>query len=107
MENDERRRADRGTIYLEATWVGDAGRHGARVSDLSVGGCYLDTIGQAAVGEILTINVQLPKGDWITLQGKVAHLQSDMGFGIRFTNLSNEQRKFVNQLIAATKPEPI
>lgn len=107
MAKDERRRANRGTIFLEATWVGDAGRHGARVSDMSLGGCYLDTIAQAAVGEILTINVQLPEGPWITLQGRVAHLQSNLGFGIRFTNLSDDQRKFVIQLIAATRSESI
>ncbi len=105
MTNDDRRKANRGTIILEATWEGDAGRHGARVSDMSMGGCYLDTIGQVEVGEILNINVQLPEGEWITLRGTVAHLHPNLGFGIRFDDLSDDQRKLVTRLIAATRPE--
>ena len=101
MANEEKRRADRIAVVLEATWDGGSGLREARVSDIAPGGCFVDTIGQAALGEVVHINVRLPSGDWLTLSGIVVHLNLHMGFGISFTNLSEEQRQSINQLIHA------
>jgi hypothetical protein len=101
MDNEEKRRADRIAVALEATWNGEAGLREARVSDISPTGCYVDTIGQAALGDVVDIKVRLPNGDWVTLSGIVVHLHVHLGFGISFTRLSEEQRKSVNQLIDA------
>jgi hypothetical protein len=50
----------------------------------------------------VNINVRLPDGNWLALSGVVVHRQQNVGFGITFTNLSEEQRKLINQLIDAT-----
>ena len=101
MADDERRKSKRISIVLEATWVGQAGRYEARLSDISHDGCYLDTIGRAALGDLVNINVRLPDGNWVALSGVVAHRQQNVGFGITFTNLSEERRQLINQLIDA------
>lgn len=103
MADEEKRKTDRIPVVLEATWDGEAGLREARVSDIGPSGCYVDTMGQAALGEVVHINLRLPSGDWLTLSGTVVHLHVHMGFGVRFTELSEEQRQSLNQLISAAK----
>jgi PilZ domain len=50
---------------------GAAGRYGARTSGLSEGGCFIDTIVPAAVGEEVTFRLRLPAGGWFELGGVV------------------------------------
>ena len=46
MEN-ERREDERARVSIEARWEGLSGQHKARVADLSLGGCFIDTLGQS------------------------------------------------------------
>jgi hypothetical protein len=48
----ERRGDERARVSLEAWWEGMSGRHEARVSDISMGGCFIDTQGVAESGEL-------------------------------------------------------
>lgn len=99
----ERRREDRWEVCLEAVWDGKSGNRGSRVTDLSDGGCYVDSLSEACVGEALQIKLQLPSGDWLELAGVVAHRTPPLGFGVRFINLTAEQTKALSSLIAYLK----
>lgn len=87
----DRRTEKRWEVSLDAVWDGKSGNYSARVTDLSEGGCYVDTLGEAQVGEILSLKIQMPNGEWIELSGEVAHQTPPLGFGMRFENLSDEQ----------------
>ena len=94
----ERRTEERMEVSLEAVW--DAhGKRPARITDLSEGGCFVDTIGESCIGELLTFRVRLPDGGWLELSGEVAHHQVPIGFGLRFSNLTDEQREQLRALI--------
>src|SRR5262245_20918808 len=99
MSDEERRKAKRVGVVLEATWEGQTGRYEARVSDISRDGCYLDTIGEASSGDAVRISVRLPDGNWVTLSGVVAHQLPNMGFGISFKDLSDEQRRMIDEMV--------
>ncbi len=75
----DRRREERLEVCLDAVWDGKSGNYDARVTDLSEGGCYVDTLGEAHVGEILSFKLQLPGGEWLELTGEVAHQTSTDG----------------------------
>ncbi len=96
----ERRSGKRWEVSLDALWGGQSGKHTARVSDLSEGGCYLDSMGDAIPGEILTLKLQLPNSDWLELTGEVAHHTPPLGFGIRFVDLTDEQLETLRAFIA-------
>jgi hypothetical protein len=98
---DERREEERKTVSLEVRWEGGSGRHSARVSDLSLGGCYLDTLGQAEVDEVVGLEIKLPSGEWLPLRGTVAFHQPGLGFSICFTFLTDEEQYQLTQLINA------
>ena len=96
----DRRSEKRLEVCLDAVWDGNSGNHPARVTDLSEGGCYVDTLGESQVGEILNIKLQLQNGDCLELSGEVAHQMPPMGFGVRFVDLTSEQLEKLRALLA-------
>ena len=99
MEISDRRREERLEVCLDAVWDGKSGNYIARVTDLSEGGCYVDTLGEAHVGEILSFKLQLPSGEWLELNGEVAHETPPLGFGLRFVYLGDDQAEKLRSLI--------
>jgi hypothetical protein len=96
----DRRKEDRLEVCLDAVWDGKSGNYTARVTDLSEGGCYVDTLGEAASGEVVHFNLQLPGGGWLDLAGEVAHTTPPLGFGLRFIDPTEEQVEKLRLLIA-------
>jgi len=96
----DRRKEDRLEVCLDAVWDGKSGNYTARITDLSEGGCYVDTLGEAGAGEILHFKLQLPDGDWLELAGEVAHTTPPLGFGLRFFHPTDEQARKLRSIIA-------
>jgi hypothetical protein len=96
---DERRSKPRLSVELDAVWQGGDERHSARVTDLSEGGCYLDTVGEVMVGEIVAFRVLLPDGEWLYLEGEVRHHRHGLGFGVKFVDLNEEQTENLMRLL--------
>ena len=96
----ERRNEKRLEVCLDAVWDGNSGNHSARVTDLSEGGCYVDSLGESQVGEVLNIKLQLQSGDWLELSGEVAHQMPPMGFGVRFVDLTSDQLQKLRSVLA-------
>ncbi len=99
--SDERRRAERVPALIEVIWEGASGNYEARTADLNTSGCFIDTIGRVTVGESVRFKLRLPAEDWIELQGEVAFAYPNSGFGVRFTNLAESDRKRLEWLVKA------
>src|SRR2546427_4622895 len=95
----EQRAKPRINICLEAYWDGRSGNYSARTTDLSEDGCYIDSLGDVTVGEILGFEIQLPAGEWLYLEGEVMHAKPSLGFGIRFIDLDPEQVEKIRGVI--------
>ena len=100
----DRRSEKRWDVCLDAVWDGKSGNHVARVTDLSEGGCYVDSLGDALIGEVISFKLQLPDGEWLELTGEVAHQTPPLGFGLRFVTLSDEQREKLRSLLDHLQP---
>lgn len=98
---DKERKHKRVPLLLEVLWEGAAGKYEARTSDISLGGCFIDTTGQMAIGETISFKLCLPAGDGIELQGEVIYELPRMGFGVRFANVSDDQQQRLEALIKA------
>lgn len=99
----ERRSSQRKRILLEARWESMSRAHEARVDDVSMGGCFVNTFGHVEHGEEINLQIQLPSGEWLPLQGRVASYQPGVGFGIAFSALNSEERAVLEELIATAK----
>lgn len=99
----ERRSGHRWDVSLDAVWDGKSGNYTARITDLSDGGCYVDSLGDVNMGELVNLKLQLPNGEWLELSGEVAHHTPPVGFGLRFLNLSDQQLETLRSFIEYLK----
>jgi len=63
--------------------------------------------GRVEPDEEINLQIQLPSGEWLRLQGRVASYQPGVGFGIAFTSLNKEKTAVLKELIATTKEREI
>ena len=95
----ERRSSERKKVLLEARWSSISRRHEARVDDVSLGGCFVNTYGHVEINEPIDLEILMPSGDWLALQGVVATYHAGVGFGMSFTSLSEEQTASLKELL--------
>src|ERR1044072_2922678 len=62
------RMQERVPVSLDVVCESASGKRDARMSDISASGCYIDSITQVAVGEVVTFKTRLPTGHWIQLR---------------------------------------
>lgn len=93
------REQERITYLAETTLECMSGLRKARISDLSVGGCYIDSIAEVSVGEEISFELRLPSGESVPVRGRVAYVLGGNGFGVSFTSLPDESRKIVEQMV--------
>jgi hypothetical protein len=101
--SNERRTSERKRILLEAKWESMSRRHEARVDDVSLGGCFVNTYAKVESQEDVNLEIQLPSGEWLPLRGKVASYQPGVGFGMSFTSLSENETAALKELILSAK----
>ena len=99
----ERRSSKRKPILLEARWQSVSRRHEARVDDVSLGGCFVNTYAQIEIQEDVNLEIKLPSGEWLPLEGKVASYQPGVGFGMSFTSLNENEVTALKELMLSGK----
>ncbi|MCU1268083.1 MAG: hypothetical protein JWM21_4401 [Acidobacteria bacterium] len=96
---DDRRSTPRLSVSLEAVWDRESDNHPALITDLSLGGCYMNTVGEIMSGEMVGFRVLLPDGDWLYVEGEVRHHTVGRGFGVQFTDLDPDQNEKIEWLL--------
>ena len=98
---DKNRRSDeRIATNLQARWDGLSGKNEARIEDLSMGGCFVNTRGRVDIGEVVGVEMKLPSGEWLKLRGEVASYLAGTGFGVLFTFLTEDEEQVLRELIS-------
>ncbi|MBV9958284.1 MAG: PilZ domain-containing protein [Acidobacteria bacterium] len=97
--SEERRNHERVLLPLEVRWEGQSGRHTARISDISLGGCFIESLGQVSDGERIRFQIQMPTGNWMPLSGLVVYSYPNIGFGVRFREVSEAERDLLAGVI--------
>lgn len=95
----ERRTSIRVPVLLETSVEMEWGRHQGRILDVSSGGCYISTKGEAIIGELVSVECRLSSGHVFAFRGKVLHRKPGEGFGMSFINLSQEDQTTLEQII--------
>jgi hypothetical protein len=86
----ERRRAHRVKVNLQARWEGDLGQQQANVTSLSKTGCFMLSGGQVRLRELIRVEVSLGEEEAIFMWGAVVEVAEEIGFALHFT--STEER---------------
>ena len=96
----ERRTDKRIGVNLTARWDGLSGQHEARVEDIGLGGCFVNAVTRVEIGEVVTLEIRMPTGEWLPLRGEVTSYQEAVGFGLQFTFLTEDEEFALKELIS-------
>lgn len=92
---DDRRTESRLKSNIEIEWEGLIGRKNGAISDLSVLGCFVLCSGEVANGENVRVFFPLTDGRKIQLWGEVVNHFYEIGFAIKFIELTDAQKEFL------------
>lgn len=96
--SDDKRRFERKEMVAEAQMEFSSGKYDSRISELSLGGCYVDSIASVVEGEPISLTIK--SGDnSMPFTGEVAYLLPGFGFGIRFTDVTEEKENFLRKIM--------
>jgi hypothetical protein len=99
---NNRRKNERINISLEVMMESSSGKREVRISDLSEGGCFVDSISTMNTGENVSLKTLIPTtNEWVELKGEVVSVFPGIGFGVQFTRLSEKELTRLKQLIVA------
>jgi hypothetical protein len=96
---DEHRKDTRVSVRLEVEWGGWPSRCPDVTSDVSLGGCYVESLNPVEVGEVLNLSLCLPSSKTLRFRGEVRYHQPTIGFGLRFLELSPIEQATLKALL--------
>lgn len=100
------RQHKRSGIITEIVLESSAGKRPSRVSDMSMGGCYIESITNFRKGEEVSFDLHSTAGEVVRFSGSVAYVLEGFGFGLTFTNLSSAHMAFLKTTLPQA-PKPI
>src|SRR5258706_6354795 len=92
------RKHDRTAILLEIVLEFSSGKRSARISDLSLGGCFVDSIAAVTVGETVSFKLRMDD-QWEDMSGEITYVLPGSGFGLHFKDLSDKQKASLTEVI--------
>jgi hypothetical protein len=101
----DQRRHQRLNRPFDGTWRGASGGAPCRVTDLSIGGCYVQSIALPMKNEETEVSIVIGQ-ETLSLVGRVVYAEPHMGFAVEFHSLSDEQAKALQSAIDARRVQP-
>ena len=95
----EQRKDARVPVRLEVEWGTLPSRCPDVTSDVSLGGCYVESLNSVKVGQVLNLSLSLPSNKTLRFRGEVRYHQPTIGFGVKFLQLSPFEQTALNALI--------
>ena len=89
-------------VSFDVVWQGSSGKQDARMSEISMDGCFIDSRVQGrALGDRVEFKVHLPDGPWVSLQGELISEEYPIGLGLRFSGLTDADKALLAQVVIA------
>lgn len=95
------RKHERVTFFTEVSLEFASGRREARISDLSEGGCFVECIAALRPGEIVRLTITMLDDTEVPAVGEITYAFEGMGFGLRFTDLTDDARRRIIEFVTA------
>ncbi|MBP6004921.1 MAG: PilZ domain-containing protein [Pyrinomonadaceae bacterium] len=95
----ERRGTNRYSVDVQVEWEGKLGRQPGSLSDVSFDGCFILSSGEVQDGDPVRVFIPLADGMKVQFGGRVANNVFEIGFGVKFDQLSSAQRELLVNLV--------
>ena len=97
----ERRKHPRIKVNYAIEWENHSGLRAGTMSDVSVGGCFILGPGHVANGETIHVYLPLTSGNKAKFTAEVRDVIYDIGFAVKFVELSAVQSEFLERFVEA------
>lgn len=97
----DRRSDKRFDTEHDIEWESSAGRFEGVLSDISAHGCYILSSGRVSDGQTVCIFIPIGDAQNLELRGAVANSTPDIGFAVRFDEVSEMNRELIGRLAGA------
>jgi hypothetical protein len=94
LSPSERRQSDRKKLIVDVKFGGGDATGIANTRDIGIGGLYMTTNAQLESGMQIAMNLTIG-GREVVLDGVVAYIDPGQGVGVRFQNLSDEDKNLL------------
>jgi hypothetical protein len=84
---------------VEVTEVKSGAVLSARISELAMGGCYVDALNPFPTGTLIALRVLRDQGVF-EAKGKVVYCDTKFGMGVAFTEMASDQRTILEGWLA-------
>ncbi len=101
----DRRAIERFNVNFEVEWEGLIGRKTGTISDISPIGCFVLCSGEVEDGENVKIFLPLTDGRRIQFWGEVSNHVFEIGFAVKFIELSEAQKEFLEVFVETLRED--
>lgn len=101
----DRRAVERFNVNIEVEWEGLIGRKPGILGDISPVGCFVLSSGEVEDGENVKIFFPLTDSREIQFWGEVLNYVFEIGFAVKFIELSDAQKEFLEVLVNKLRVE--
>jgi len=95
----ERRGTNRYPVSVDVEWEVNTTRQPGTLSDVSFDGCFILSSGEVEDGDLVRVFIPLADGMKVQFGGKIANHVFEIGFGVKFDQLSSAQRDLLAGLV--------
>jgi hypothetical protein len=96
IASDERRHYDRSRIIVDVHFDGGDATGVASSKDISMGGLYMSTQADIAIGDTLALRIPLGE-QHVVVKADVVYSNPGHGIGVRFHRLASEVRELMER----------
>lgn len=100
---EDRRSKDRFNVDIDIEWEGLVGRRPGTISDISFGGCFVMCSAEVDDGETVKIFLPLADGMRVQFWGEIVNHIFEIGFGMRFIEVSEPQKEIILSIVSSAK----
>jgi len=97
---DERRRDERTHLVLDLYFNGQDATGVASLFDISLGGLFMRTVKEIAVGSYLHLRIPFGENRFVVAKAEVVYTDPGQGVGVKFIEMSDESRKLLERKLA-------
>ena len=101
---NERREHPRLANRFEGKWQGASGMARCQVSDLSLSGCFVQSLSAPAPNEKTLVTIEIGSQTF-SFEGEVVYVEPAMGFAVRFRDLGADDLDHLRDLLLSLQPK--
>lgn len=96
---EERRNKGRLIVNIKIEWEGLNGRQQGAINDVNEQGCFVLCSGEVEDGEYVKVFLPIAGGMKVEFWGEVVNHIYEIGFAVRFIELSDAQKSILEKLV--------